>query len=339
MNELEQLKNEISSLKQRVDFLEETIKTLGDISSSETAKNYIEKRQQALAMSKLLNSAAPSIKINEGAQEKILNSLTKQKEELDKKIAEAVAANDVNVQGNDVEKLFNYVIKDDGIEIQSFNGFGTDILAVPNEISGLPVVGIGEEAFANLEVTEVFVPDSVRYIDDKAFKRCKQLRKVKLSQVLYRLGEEVFAECVNLNAVNLPNSLLRMGENCFSQVGITSVTIPKQMETITLGCFSNCRNLQNVVLNDKIKTIRSWAFGYTGITKLVIPEQVKLVESAAFMKCSQKLSLAILGVETKFDAKKSYFSGVIYCLPGSEVQKAARLNGIQVKPLSEFSGL
>ena len=70
MNELEQLKNEISSLKQRVDFLEETIKTLGDISSSETAKNYIEKRQQALAMSKLLNSAAPSIKINEGAQKK-----------------------------------------------------------------------------------------------------------------------------------------------------------------------------------------------------------------------------------------------------------------------------
>ena len=337
MNELEQLRNEISSLKQRVDFLEETIKTLTDISSSETAKGYIEKRQQALAMSKLLNSATPSIKIDESAQEKILDSLTKQKEELDKKIAEAVMENTADILNTDLEKLFSYEIKTEGIEIQAFNGFDIGNLVIPSEIIGLPVIAIRDEAFKNLEVKEVYMADSVIYIGNAAFQGCKSLEKVRLSQGLKHIGRSAFMDCEKLNNLDLPDSLLEMGEQCFENTGIEYVVIPKYIKALPKKCFWRCDKLKNVVLNNGLQKIEALVFGSDKLARIVIPKSVEEVDGYALCVNLKDCRAAFLGMNTKYAPTIEGFSGTIYCLPGSEVQKQARLKIIPVRPLSDFA--
>ena len=59
------------------------------------------------------------------------------------------------------------------------------------------------------------IPDSVKYIEDGAFKGCKRLEKVKLSQNLTKLGGDVFSLYENLKKLDLPTSLRRIGTDCF----------------------------------------------------------------------------------------------------------------------------
>ena len=65
MEDNEKLLHKIEELEQRVQFLEETIEALSNISASETAKKFIVQRKNVLSMSQLLNSMTCNVKINE----------------------------------------------------------------------------------------------------------------------------------------------------------------------------------------------------------------------------------------------------------------------------------
>ena len=52
---------------------------------------------------------------------------------------------------------------------QSFEG----AMAIPDHINGIPVVEIGEEAFAGCEkITSVALPDTVEVVGEEAFEKC-----------------------------------------------------------------------------------------------------------------------------------------------------------------------
>ena len=59
--------------------------------------------------------------------------------------------------------------KDNGnITITGYKGTATDVV-IPAQINGKPVVAIGEEAFADNDLTSVTIPNSVTSIGERAF--------------------------------------------------------------------------------------------------------------------------------------------------------------------------
>lgn len=344
MSEIDELKSKVENLEQRVAYLEETIQTLEDINKSNQAGEYIANRQRAMAVANLVNSAAARSELNMQAQKNILQAIEEEKVATDKRIKAAIQEAVASAGENTLAKDFSWRGIDGGVdrtvEIRGYNGFEVGTLIIPETIRGKPVVGIGEKAFQNLGLTEVVIPDSVRYIEYRAFNGCKRLEKVKLSQNLTKLGDDVFRLCENLKELDLPTSLRRIGTDCFFSAGIEHIVIPQNLEVIPSGCFWGCRKLKKIFLNENLKKIEEMAFSGSMPDEIVIPKSVDEVKVEAFsVEGPRRLWLAFLGMTTKFNNNEydlSKFEGIIYCLPGSEIQKQARQSGLEVKPLSEF---
>lgn len=208
-----------------------------------------------------------------------------------------------------------------GIRITGYNGFNAESIVIPEEIEGLPVISIGEEAFINIEASEITLPPTIKIIMRGAFEGCK-----------------------NLKHIALPKDIEILRESCFSTCGLTRAYIPNGVRVIPERCFCLCRSLSQVYLGDNIREIHSWAFWHCAITELMIPNSTKFVAHDIF---AQKLATyekanvvcAFLGEETEISIP-SYetFNKVstIYCLPGSRAQATARKHNIPVKDLYDF---
>ena len=78
------------------------------------------------------------------------------------------------------------------------------------------VTAIGNSAFVNTDITEVFIPSHI-----------------------VSLGSASFAECDLLEEVTLSEGLTSIGDGCFSMnPKLTEITIPSTVTDISYGCFS-----------------------------------------------------------------------------------------------------
>ena len=76
---------------------------------------------------------------------------------------------------------FVFAVRDDstGIVVVKYNGTAST-LTVPNTVAGLPVVGIGAQAFeGNTKLKSVTLPATIEIIGRRAFAECKNLLEVK----------------------------------------------------------------------------------------------------------------------------------------------------------------
>ena len=326
MSEYTELTAKIETLEKRVKYLEDTFATLADMNKSGEMGQYIAQRQRALAASKLVNAAAGTQKLNADAQQQVIDQLAAEKAAMDARIEEAIRASARNTPAeDDLAEQFTYRDVPGGVEIEGFNGFEVgEELVIPQKIKGKTVVGIGKEAFAKMTFKKVILPESLRYI-----------------------GDDAFYECEQLTVVNLPESLETLGDKCFFGTNIQQIGIPSKCKVIPYCCFEACEFLREVVLNNGLEIIGENAFWGAGLGSIIIPSSVKKIGRGAFeyrnfkSKNAKDIHIAILGKETEFKSMpfRVLNKVIIYCLAGSKVQNQARLNGIQVKPLSEFKNI
>ena len=236
---------------------------------------------------------------------------------------------------DDLNREFAYREIDGEIEILGCNNPQIKTLIIPETIKDKTVVGIGAYAFKKLPIVKAVIPSTIKYIENGAFIKCENLKTVDISYGIERLGDSVFLGCQYLEHISLPNSLFELGKQDFKSTGLVDITIPKRVDKIPKQCFHRCRHLKNATLNDELTKIGEGAFFGTILKEIIIPESVNTIENDAFAVFSD-FNIIFLGAKTEFYATKGNFDGVIYCLPGSEVEKKARLSGLEVRPLSEF---
>ena len=120
-------------------------------------------------------------------------------------------------------------------------------------------VGIAEYAFFQcMFVSELTVPETVKYINRAAFYQMVYALKVQLPSTLTRIEEYTFYQCQQLMDVNLPETLEYIGPAAFAKcmmlgcaVDITGTTIVDREYTL--------------VIPDAVKTIGNYAFYESGI--------------------------------------------------------------------------
>jgi len=139
-------------------------------------------------------------------------------------------------------------------------------LVIPNGLYGLTVAGIGDQAFANSTVKEVFIPSSVTSI-----------------------GKGAFAGSPLTSLAFLPGSTATIGDNAFSACGhLTTVIFPSQGH-IAIGnwSFADCNRLTSLTLSDSVTSIGYMAFGRcTVLTQATIARTVTSLGEFAFYNCS-----------------------------------------------------
>ena len=158
-----------------------------------------------------------------------------------------------------------------------------DILdvVIPSDINGKKVVAIGNDAFRNLGLTNIVIPNSITNIGISAFRQNK-LTSVTIPDSVTSIGDYAFKNN-QLTSVTIPDSVTSIGDSAFENNQLTSVTIPDSVTSIGDYAFKN-NQLTSVTIPNSVTSIGEMAFYKNHLTSVTIPNSVTSIGTNAFRK-------------------------------------------------------
>ncbi len=104
-------------------------------------------------------------------------------------------------------------------------------------------------------------PKGVVEIGKGAFFACGNLRKIHLSRDIVAIKADAFRECKNLQNVTMTNSVREIGTYAFCGCeSLTAIKLSDNLKQIEVNAFGRCVNLQVVILPNKVEIINQYAF-------------------------------------------------------------------------------
>ena len=131
-------------------------------------------------------------------------------------------------------------------------------------------IAIRPRAFYECEnITSINMPDSVRDIENEAFRFCYSLMRIRFSNRLESIYPEAFSNCAALRQVVLPDSVNYIGSGSFRYCyDLADVVISEQVSEIPENAFGTCSKLSSVTIPNGVSKIADNAFA--GCKKLTI---------------------------------------------------------------------
>ena len=143
----------------------------------------------------------------------------------------------------------------DGYVVANYIGTETEI-NIPALYEGLPVVGIGDEAFFKGEMSQVAL-----------------LRKVTLGKNVKTIGINAFSGQSLLTEVIFDDALEEIKQNAFMKTGLSSFTAPASLRFIDMYAFFGT-NIKEVTLPERLRgNIGKAAFGIKTNDNVTFAEQ------------------------------------------------------------------
>ena len=99
-------------------------------------------------------------------------------------------------------------------------------------------------AFRHSGLESIYVPASVKTIDQSAFYGCENLHTVYMEEGVEDLGDSAFLNCPNLVNIHLPSTLKNIVGWIFSSCGAEMIVIPATVERINF--LGKCKNLKYI---------------------------------------------------------------------------------------------
>ena len=197
-------------------------------------------------------------------------------------------------------------------------------IIIPNEHNGLPVkkIGnsafngeseifsiqlssnishIGDFAFYNSGITNIYIPSSIELIGNCALSNCFQLRKITVDENneyycsiddnLYNKDQTVFIQYAIgklEDSFILPETTTSIGNYAFASSCLQNININDAVISIGDSAFENCYSLSNVIFseNSKLTLIAYRAFyNCYNLTNIKIPDGVTYIGYEAFANC------------------------------------------------------
>ena len=92
------------------------------------------------------------------------------------------------------------------ITITKYTGSGGGPFSIPGTINGLPVTGIGDDAFENSSLTSVTIPNGVTNIGYQAFANCTSLASATIPYGVTSIGDAAFVPALAWPASPYPTA-------------------------------------------------------------------------------------------------------------------------------------
>lgn len=170
-----------------------------------------------------------------------------------------------NNQPNGLVYLNNWLITLKGDTIKQ-----ADTITVKNNTIGIAVNAFGDDKNYGYEngdgahASTINLPNSIKYINDNAFEKCRYLTKINIPDGVETLN--CFSHCERLASVNIPDSVKKLGG--FYDTAITNITIPPNVSEIMQSAFLYC-SLKEVSIPVSVTKIDYGAFdGCTTLTDI-----------------------------------------------------------------------
>jgi len=108
-----------------------------------------------------------------------------------------------------------------------FNGdTSLDSIAINGNITS-----IGISCFHSCSsLSSILLPESLETISAKAFFGCSSLSSISLPDSVREIDDKAFSECTSLQSISLPSSLSIIGDYLILESGVTSITVPADLE-------------------------------------------------------------------------------------------------------------
>lgn len=119
---------------------------------------------------------------------------------------------------------------------------------------------IREDAFAYSNISEVIMPDSVKYIGERVFYGCRKLTHIRYSKNLTYIPKEAFSGCNALDLSHLFDNVKNIGSRVAMISGL--ISIPDGVENIAeeAFCFNNKDEDSKVIIPPSVKTVGPRSF-------------------------------------------------------------------------------
>ena len=111
---------------------------------------------------------------------------------------------------------------------------------------------IDDYAFFSSSLKKIILPDTVKYINKRAFQDCTNLDEVKMSNSIERIEELAFSSCSSLSELFLPKSIEFIGDAVFICCKIT-LHIDKPMDRVP-----DCPTLPGLNWNNDLEVKVIW---------------------------------------------------------------------------------
>ena len=147
----------------------------------------------------------------------------------------------------DGQKYYWFAIAEDGSCALFDKDYNIDDLSKIKEITNEMI---------RKDIKCIIIPDSVKSIEEGAFKHCKSLTSINIPDSVKSIGEDAFSQCKSLTSINIPNSVKSIGYGAFFCCeSFESIIIPDSVESIGDFAFSNCYSLKCINIPDSVKSI------------------------------------------------------------------------------------
>jgi len=184
---------------------------------------------------------------------------------------------------------YNYTLKDGkAVLIEKTINKDDEIVNLPDEIDGYPVIGIGRYHYTSI------YGETTRGM----FENNESIKTVVLPSKLEVINSQVF-NLSSIQCIEFPSTLCNVGQFAMSScVYLTDVKFSEGLKTISVGMFLDCKSLANLSLPKSIEKISSYAFqGCESLEKIVIYDSCAEIADTAFDGCD---ILTICGIKGSY---------------------------------------
>lgn len=102
------------------------------------------------------------------------------------------------------EAAFQYEIRNGEVRVLAWKGSGNRVV-IPQFVEGLLVTAVGRKAFlSNKRILEVYLPESIREVEEWAFAYCSRLKLLSLPDKNIKFGKGAFLQCSGLEHMRTP---------------------------------------------------------------------------------------------------------------------------------------
>lgn len=146
-----------------------------------------------------------------------------------------------------------------------------------------------------INLTEVEIAGTVKFIGEKAFGESTSLTNVKFQEGIVDIGDRAFERCINLTSIILPSSVISIGKEAFRDCNsLTRVIIQEGTTSIKEGAFSNCSNLMNIKIPVSVVDIAECTFeNCSSLGGIEIPANITSIKTGTFFGCSSLKNIVI----------------------------------------------
>lgn len=152
-------------------------------------------------------------------------------------------------------------------------------------------------------VTHVEIPPGVTKIKTNAFRDCRRLQSVTISDSVTEIGKESFLHCTGLKTIIIPGNVIKIGVGAFTNCeNLKEVIIQNGVRIIERNAFDTCRSLETVVIPDSVTEIGDRTFSHClSLRSVTLPDSLTRIRWSTFYGCSALQSFTVPDTVSKIE--------------------------------------